>query len=98
MPDFYTMTRAHRGAKPGVSPLVSSGTKRRIQGVLDTPWKHVELFRHAHTPEGRSFGGVFCVLERRQMQAVTASEKRKAHLFAYLIQSAGMFFSEIKVL
>ena len=50
MPDFYTTTRAHQGAKPGVSPLVSSGTKRRIQGVLDTPWKRVELFRHAQAP------------------------------------------------
>ena len=41
MPDFYTTTRAHRGAKPGVSPLVSSGTKRRIQG----DWVPLEVCR-----------------------------------------------------
>ena len=62
MPDFYTTTRAHWGAKPGVSPLVSSGTRRRIQGVLDTPWKRVELFRHAQSPavlQQRGFAYVF---------------------------------------
>ena len=49
MPDFYTTTRAHRGAKPGVSLLVSSGTRRRIQG----DWVPLEACR---TPSAQTEG------------------------------------------
>ncbi len=53
VPDFYTTTRAHRGAKPGVSPLVSSGTCGVSRGT-GSPWKRVEFFRHAQG-RGRRF-------------------------------------------
>ena len=42
---IFTLTRAHRGAKPGVSPLVSSGTCGVSRGT-GSPWKCAESFRH----------------------------------------------------
>ena len=43
-----TKTHAHRGAKPGVSPVVSSATSGVSRGT-GSPWKRVEKLRHAHT-------------------------------------------------